>query len=79
MVARAWSDWLIFTLLITVLAIISWFWYRRPRPRLAEVESASWPVVHRRSGGPRARVVAAGKISQDRYDWLQQGGLSFWQ
>ena len=78
MVARAWSDWLIFTLLITVLAIISWFWYRRPRPRLAEVESASWPIVHQRSGGPRARVVAAGKISQDRYDWLQQGGLSFW-
>ena len=79
MVARAWSDWQIYTLLITVLAIIRWFWYRRPHPRLAEAESASWPIVHQRSGGPRARVVAAGKISQDRYDWLQQGGLSFWQ
>ena len=79
MVARAWCDIVLLILLFIVLVIVSWFWCNRTRPRFAEVESASWPVVRRRSGGPRARVVAAGKVTQDRYDWLQQGGLSFWQ
>ena len=80
MVAGAWSDWLTYILLITVLAIISWFCCcRRDRQEFAGVEPASWPRAHRRSGGPRARIVASGWQSQDRYEWEQQGGLSFWQ
>ena len=79
MVAGAWSDWLIYILLITVLAIISWFCCcRRDRQDFAGVAPASWPRAHRRSGGPRARIVASGWQSQDRYEWEQQGGLSFW-
>ena len=79
MVAGAWSDWLTYILLISVLAIISWFCCCRPdRQDFAGVAPASWPRAHRRSGGPRARVVASGWQSQDRYEWEQQGGLSFW-
>ena len=79
MVAGAWSDWLIYVLLITVLAIISWFCCcRRDRQEFAGVAPASWPRAHRHSGGPRARIVASGWQSQDRYEWEQQGGLSFW-
>ena len=79
MVAGAWSDWLTYILLITVLAIISWFCCcRRERQDFAGVAPASWPRAHWRSGGPRARVVASGWQSQDRYEWEQQGGLSFW-
>ena len=80
MVAGAWSDWLIYTLLITVLAIISWFCYcRSDRRDFGRVAPASWPRrAHQRSGGPRSRIVASGWQSQDRYEWEQQGGLSFW-
>ena len=75
MVEGAWC----ILLIIIVLVIVFWCWCDCTRHKFAGVEPASWPRVHRRSGGPRARLVAAGWQTQDRYEWEQQGGLSFWQ